>query len=85
MKLRSLITLEMYQAIRNIPHVSITPYTPRVRQVPMGSMRKMGVPDLVPGFGDIDKVLPSKPPSNRVTNIDHVCQQAKTFGIRSNV
>ena len=85
MKLRSLITLEMYQAIRQLPHVSITPYTPKVRRVPMGSMGKLGYPDLMPYVGDVDKVLPSRKPTTKVTNIDHVCQQAKTFGIRSNV
>lgn len=85
MKLRSLITLEMYQAIQNLPHVSITPYTPKVRRVPMGSMRKLGVPDLVHYVGDVGKVSPSRKPTTKVTNIDNVCQQAKTFGIRSNV
>ena len=85
MKLRSLITLEMYQAIRDLPHVTITPYKPRVRQVPMGSMRKMGIPDLMLRVGDVGKVGPSRKPTHKVTNIDHVCLQAKTFGIRSNV
>lgn len=84
MKLRSLITLEMYQAIRNIPNVSITPYTPRVRLLPKD--HKLCLSTLHEYKGDVGrKVLGGMPPSAKTTNIAYVCQQAKTFGIRSNV
>jgi hypothetical protein len=83
MRLKSLITPEMYEAIRNLPNVSITPYKPKVRIVPMGLMGKLGYPDPKHRVGDVGKVLPSKPPQGYVLGNGHAFEVARVFGCKS--
>ena len=86
MKLRSLITHEMYQAIKDYANVSITPYTPRIRRISPKQAKSLFLELPMLRVGDVGRMgRGGLPPSTKVTNIDTVCQHAKTFGKRSNV
>jgi hypothetical protein len=53
-----------------------------IHTVPKGTISKLYPIKLK--VGDMGKYHPSRKPSSQVTNSFHVCETARTFGVRSN-
>jgi len=54
----------------------------KIHTLPKGTLSKLY--PLTPKVGTVGRYHPSKVPTLQVTNSFHVCETARTFGVRSN-